>query len=136
MHSTNYRNTFIAVADDCPVSAAQVPPMKGDAKTLAGLQFDTIVPAPYQFTSDDLIFGIHADKAAIPAGEREAERERFFSKGQPCLRSSPLAKRYGWGFHHDDAGKVAIYAMDSDEYKALAADPTLKHVRAMRSKRA
>lgn len=136
MHTTNYRNAFIAVAEDCPVTAAQVPPQKDDAKTVGGLQLDLILSAPYGYTSDDVVFGVHAQRAGVAPGEQPAERERFFSKGQPCLRSSPLAKRYGWGFHHDAEGKVAVYAIDSPEYQKLAADNSLKQLKAMRSKRA
>jgi hypothetical protein len=28
MHTTNYLNTFIEVAEDCPVKAAEIPPVK------------------------------------------------------------------------------------------------------------
>jgi len=136
MHTTNYSDTFIEVAEDCPVAAAQVPPEKGGEKTVASLQLDMIQTAPYRYTSDDVIFGVYALRNSIPDSELEAERTRFFSKGQPCLRSSPLAKRYGWGFHSDAEGKVAAYPLGSEEYQKLAADQSLKHVKAMRSKRA
>lgn len=62
-------------------------------------------------------------------------REQFFSKGQACFRSSPLGKRYGWGVHSDGKGKIAIYAVESPEYKKLAKDKSLEHVKAMRSKK-
>jgi hypothetical protein len=64
------------------------------------------------------------------------EREKFFAKDQPCLRSSALGKRYGWGIHSDADGKVALYARESQDYQRLANDPTLKHLKAFRSKRA
>jgi hypothetical protein len=63
-------------------------------------------------------------------------RERFFSKGQACLRSSPLSKRYGWGTHHDAEGRVALYPVGSAEYERLRTDESLEHLTAMRSKRA
>jgi hypothetical protein len=70
-------------------------------------------------------------KAELPAA-----RAAFFSKGQPCLRSSPLAKRYGFGIHHDAEGRVALYGMETPEYRKLAGDKKLKVVKAMRSKKA
>lgn len=136
LHTTNYFNTFIEVADDCPVNAAEVPPQKGDNQTVASIQFRMIVDNPYQFTSDDILFSVFAEKNGVGSRERAAEREKFFSKGQPCLRSSPLGKRYGWGVHFDAEGRVAIYAVDSPEYRKLAKDKNLQHVKAMRSKRA
>lgn len=31
-HATNYKNTFIEVAEDCPVKAAEIPPIKAAGK--------------------------------------------------------------------------------------------------------
>jgi len=136
MHTTNYQDTFIESAEDCPVEEAQTPPSSAARKTVANLQYEMLADAPYRHTSDDVIFAVHADRAGIPEVDRPAERERFFSRGQACLRASPLAKRYGWGFHFDADGRVALVPGGSDEYRRLATDPTLRHVRAMRSKRA
>ena len=134
-HTTNYVDTFIETAEDCPVSKAELPPQKGDAKTVAGLQFDMVYENPYKYTSDDVIFGVYAAKNKVSRNELDEEREKFFSKGQPCMRASPLGKRYGWGVHSDKDGKIAIYAVESPEYNQFATDEKLKHTRAMRSKR-
>jgi hypothetical protein len=135
MHTTNYYNTFIAVADDCPASAAEVPPLKVESKTVANLQFEMLRDHPYKYTSDDVLFNIYAVRNGVDKRDLTEEREKFFSKGQPCLRSSPLTKRYGWGVHSNEEGKVAIYAVDSAEYKKFAKDKDMKTVKAMRSKR-
>lgn len=135
MKTTNYTDTFIEVADDCPVEIAETPPVKGESKTVANLQFEMINNNPYKFSSDDIIFQVYAIKNDITKSEFEKEREKFFSRGQACLRSSPLAKRYGWGVHCNSEGKVAIYAVDSDKYKKFSSDKNLKHLKAMRSKR-
>jgi hypothetical protein len=134
-HTTNYINTFIEIAEDSLATGGEIPPQKGDAKTIANIQFDLLKDKPYQLTSDDVVFGAYAEKNNIATSEKITEREKFFSKGQPCLRSSPLTKRYGWGVHSNAEGKIAIYPADSDEYKKLAADKTLKLVKAMRSKK-
>lgn len=134
MHTTNYTNTFIEVADDCKVGAGTAPPAKSP-KTIAQIQYDLIAQHPYTYTSDDVIFAAYAHKNNIPPSQREAERQAFFSKGQPCLRASPLGKTYGWGIHFDGVSRVAIYGRDSKEYKKFAADKTLKHLKAMKSAR-
>ncbi|MGH7492255.1 MAG: DUF6157 family protein [bacterium] len=46
-----------------------------------------------------------------------------------------ITKRYGWGVHSNADGKVAVYEVGSKEYNKLAYDKSLKHVKAMRSKR-
>ena len=134
MHTTNYFNTFIEVAEDCPVSDAEVPPQKGDAKTVANLHFEMIAENPYKFTSDDVIFNAFAAKNGLTSNLQQ-ERDLFFSKGQACLRASPLGKRYGWGVHSDAEGKVAVYPLGSEEYERFLEDEKLKKVKAMRSKR-
>lgn len=124
-HTTNYTNAFIEVAEDCPATTSRRPPEK-EPKTAAQIQYEMLISAPYRFTSDDVVHESGGKRKGI-------SREEFFSKGQPCLRSSALGKRYGWGIHSDDTGKVAIYAVDSDDYQRLAADETVQHIKAMRS---
>lgn len=37
MHSTNYLNTLITIADDCPVDHGAVPPAKEENPSIAGV---------------------------------------------------------------------------------------------------
>jgi hypothetical protein len=83
-HTTNYINTFIEVAEDCPVSQAQIPPEKKE-KTIASLQYEKLIKNPYQYSSDDIIFECYAIKNDISESKKQEEREKFFSKGQACL---------------------------------------------------
>ncbi|MBA4057713.1 MAG: hypothetical protein C0490_23565 [Marivirga sp.] len=136
IHTTNYINTFIAIADDCPVKSAEIPPQKGDKLTVANIQFNLVVNNPYKFTSDDVIFKVFAVKQNITSkSQLLEERGKFFSKGQACMRSSPLTKRYGWGVHSNAKGKIAIFPAGSTEYETLIKDKAITHVKAMRSKR-
>lgn len=132
MHTTNYLNTFIEVAEDCPVRKGELPPEK-ENPTVARLQFAMVYDHPYKYTSDDVIFSTYAMRNEIPKSEWKEARDLFFSKGQACLRSSPLTKRYGWGVHNDATGRIAIFAQDSPEYKKFSRDRSLKIVKAMRS---
>lgn len=127
MTTTNYFDTFIAVAEDCPVETAEAPPIK-EPKSVAQLQYEILKDAPYTYTSDDVLYETNGKRRGI-------SRPDFFAKGQPCFRSSPLTKRYGWGVHSDHDGKIAIYRLGSDEYKKHASDPNLKQLNAMRSRR-
>ena len=135
MHSTNYFDTFIEVAEDSPANSAEMPPVKVDKKSVANMQFDMLWENPYKYTSDDVFFTVFARRRDISKGEWEEERQKFFSKGQPCFRASPLTKRYGWGIHSNSEGKVAMYALESEEYQQFVKDESIKKVTAMRSKR-
>lgn len=132
-HTTNYENTFIEIADDCPASKAEIPPIKGDKKTAANIQFEMISKHPYQYSSDDVLFQVYADKNDLTKAEYKKARDEFFSKGQPCFRASPLTKRYGWGVHSDAEGKIALYAVESSEYQKMLNNKQIKKVKAMKS---
>ncbi len=133
IHSTNYYNTFIEIADDCPISNGEIPPIKSETKTVANIQFEMVRNYPYKFTSDDILFQVFALKNDLIESEYKEAREKFFSKGQACFRASPLTKRYGWGVHYNDDGKMAIYGADSPEYEKFSNDKTLKIIKAMKS---
>lgn len=132
--TTNYTDTFVSVATDCPAEGGEVPPARSPT-TIARMQYDMIRENPYRYTSDDVLFAIHSIRNGVPAAAVDGERMKFFSKGRACLRSSPLAKRYGWGIHHDAESRVAIYPRDSEQYRRLCQDPMLQQVPAMRSSR-
>jgi hypothetical protein len=135
MHTTNYFETFIEASADCPVRQAEIPELKNGGKTVAFLQYEMIKDHPYTYTSDDVLFSGHALRNHIAEAILLPERDLFFSKSQPCLRSSPLVKRYGWGIHSNEDGKVALYAIESSEYRAFCKDQTLRHEQGMRSSR-
>lgn len=58
------------------------------------------------------------------------------------MRSSELAKRYGWGAHGDDAGRIALVGVETAEYAGFASGRNprtegkpVKVTKAMRSSR-
>ena len=132
-HTTNYKDTFIEIADDCPATCGEVPPTKGDQKTAANIQFEMVSKNPYIYTSDDILFQVFAHKNDLTKSEYKTARDIFFSKGQPCFRASPLTKRYGWGIHNDKNGKIAIFGVETAEYKKHSKNETLKVLKAMKS---
>ncbi|OYD41033.1 hypothetical protein CHU00_17135 [Sphingobacterium cellulitidis] len=132
-HSTNYFNTLITVAEDCKALKGEIPPLKIDKLTVANMQFDRLINNPHQINSDDLIFDIYANRNDLLEGELEHEKTKFYSKGQACLRTSPLAKTYGWGIYYDAEGKIRLIDSSSDEYQELLQDNSIKKLPAMRS---
>lgn len=116
MGSTNYYDTFIAVAPDSTAVAGMEPGERA-TPSVAALTYRMISGHPYTYTSDDVQFTVFADRRGIADADRAASRQQFFSKGQPCLRASDLGKKFGWGIHHDGEGKVALYGVESEEYR-------------------
>ena len=133
IHTTNYYDTFIEIAEDSPIDFAEIP--LNIKPTVASLQYDMVSKNPYLYTSDEVIFKIHALKNDISEQEREEANKQFFSKGQPCFRASALGKRYGFGIHYNEEGKMALYGAETIEYKKYLEDETVKKLKAMRSKK-
>ncbi len=69
IHTTNYKDTFIEIADDCPTANGEIPPAKMDIKTVANSQFELISKHPYKFTSDDILFQVFADRNDLTESE-------------------------------------------------------------------
>jgi hypothetical protein len=132
----NYCDTLIEVAGDCPAAKGQVPQARGGKKTKAVVEHELLVNHPYTYTEEDIAFEVYAVLHDIPKASWRKEREKFLSKGHPHLRVSALAKRYGWGFHNNAEGKVALIAVESPEYRRLMKDPRVTKVKAFRSTRA
>jgi hypothetical protein len=135
-------DTFVLVAPDCPVTTAVVPAAKWASPTVAVIQYELLSARPYALTLEELIFETHVRRANLPKAEvksRAAEiRAALFSRPHPCMRASPLPKKYGWGVHHDGAGRMALYGVGSEEYRWFASGSVggVEVVVALRSKRA
>ena len=133
LHSTNYFDVFIEVAEDTKATEGVVPPIRGVKKTVANYEYELVSKNPYKYTSDDVFFSVYAERNELPNNKKE--RETFFSKGRPCFRASPLTKTYGWGVHSNWEGKVAIYGLGSKEYLKHIKDKKTEKKKAMRSKK-
>jgi hypothetical protein len=135
----SYTNTFIKVADDCPLNKSEIPVSKKDKKPLHLIQYELLKQNPYKFDHEGLIYEVYVRQKEIPENVLEKEAEKIktelFSKGHPCLRASALMKRYGFGAHYNEEGKIAIYPMESEEYKTLMADKGIKVLSAMKTKK-
>ena len=133
-----YSNTFITVAGDCPVKQGQIPLPKNGKKPIHLLQYELLTHTPYYYTHESLIFEIYLirnELLQISDSEKKEIWDTLFSKGHPCLRASALTKRYGFGAHYNEEGKIAIYPMDSEEYRAFTLNPNIQKYAGMRSKR-
>ncbi|MEF2967581.1 DUF6157 family protein [Paenibacillus sp. M1] len=123
----SYKNTFILISPDCPVNEGVIPVTAKDSKPVHVIQYELLAEHPYQYDYPELLFETHIRHKRIPEQEVQERRqeiwEELFAKKHACLRASALPKRYGWGVHYDEEGKIAIYGADSAEYKSFAEAP-------------
>ncbi|USB31909.1 DUF6157 family protein [Paenibacillus sp. YPG26] len=137
----SYTNTFIVVAPDCPVTASKIPVSSRAKKTAYEIEFDLLSGNPYRYNEKELIYEIHIRhkelEEAYVLNHADEIWEELFRKPHPCLRASQLPKKYGWGIHYNEEGRIAIYGMDTAEYGKFTEpgedQPTL--LPAMRSRR-
>jgi hypothetical protein len=135
-------NTFVTVAPDSTATQATIPAARGEQVTVPVIQYELLSARPYQLTLEDLILATHVRRSGISAAEAKQRnqeiRAELFSKSHACMRASALPKTYGWGVHHNDAGRIKLVPLESAEYRRFAAGkvPGVKVVAAMRSKRA
>ena len=143
-----YRDTFISVAEDCRACTGEAPPARAKP-TVAGVQHAMLTARPGHYTQEEVLLacspllrtrrdadGRPVSLEQVPAEELQQLLEDYFSSPRACLRASPLPKTYGWGLHHDEAGRISAHAVDSTEYARLSTDPSLTQLKAMRSRRA
>lgn len=80
IHTTNYFDTFIEVAEDTKASCDTQPPTKENG-TIAEMQYSVIAKNSYKYTSDDLLFQVFAERDNLLKAVHKQAREEFFSKG-------------------------------------------------------
>lgn len=141
LYTTDYQNAFIQVAEDCGLTQAVIPSLKvkkgavEPVQTQARIQYELLKSAPYKYSSDDVLFAVYARQQNLAGKSSAQQRIEFFSKPKACFRASPLGKKFGWGVHFNQEGKMAIYGMETTEYRQLTADPAISQYKAMRSSR-
>lgn len=135
----NYINTFIAVSPDTKAKVGSVPLARGDKRSIAQIEYDLISSHPYEFTQEEVQFSVHVERTGITTAQLKSRRKGlwsdYFSKPMACMRTSPLARSYGWGLHFDSEGKVALVPMEGPQYRKLSASRSIEQTRAMRSRR-
>ena len=117
-------DTFIKVAPDSPAMYSMIPTARGEHKTVPVIQYELLTANPYSLTLHELIFEVFVQHKNISSTELEQRRDELwneiFRQPQPCMRTSSLPKKYGWGVHYDHAGKIALYALESEMYQHLS----------------
>lgn len=135
-------NTFVLVAEDCPVHTGVTPSLRGGQPTIASLQHELLLAKPYKLTLKDLMLAVHLRREGLSAVDAKAMakeiHEKLFGKPYPCMRASPLPKKFGWGVHYDAKGRIGLFAVDTPKYQRFASGEVagVEVVKAMRSKRA
>ena len=134
-------DTIVLLAPDSPTKTSVVPVATGDKRPIHLIQYELLTARPYQLTLEELIFAVHVERAGLAGAEVKRRKDeiwgKLFSKSHACMRASALPKKFGWGVHYDSRGKLALFAVESSEYRKLAGGKVrgVKLVAALRTKR-
>ncbi|HAM82262.1 DUF6157 family protein [Ornithinibacillus bavariensis] len=131
----SYKNTFITISEDSTVDSGIVPQPRNNKPTIASIEYDLIHNNPYEFSQEDVQFQTYLRKNQIESDQLDELRKQFFEKPKACFRASPLVKKYGWGIHYDNEGKLAIYAVNSEAYEQFLHADQITLLKGMRTKR-
>jgi hypothetical protein len=113
---------IILVAEDCPISSSEAPPL-GDKKTIARIDYEVLIENPYVFNEREFFKKVHYE-----------QRKRFDLKIETYnIKRSSVVQTYGWGVHRNREGKLALIPMESAEYKKL--QETIKNTKSYRKKK-
>ncbi|REK76386.1 DUF6157 family protein [Paenibacillus paeoniae] len=119
----HWTNIFIAVAPDCPVFEGVEPVAKREGKPAHVIQYELLANHPYRFTFEEQLFEVYWRHKGfdpnMPGDERSRLRDELLSKSHPCMRASQLPKKFGWGVHYNEEGKIALYGMETESYRGL-----------------
>ena len=119
----NYHDTFILAAADCPVTEGTEPTSSRQTPTIAEIEYELLSERPYHWTQEEVLLEVHLRRNGITPRnktERTALKSEFYQKSRACLRASPLPKRFGWGLHFDEHGRIALHGIEGDEYQSFA----------------
>ncbi|MEI3607711.1 DUF6157 family protein [Pseudogracilibacillus sp. SE30717A] len=131
----SYKNTFITISEDSTVESGNIPLPRNNKPTIASIEYDLISNNPYKYTEKDVQFNTYLIRNQIESNDLEELREQFFNKPKACFRASPLVKKYGWGIHYDNDGKIALFDAKSEDYNRFVKSDNVTLLKGIRSKR-
>ncbi|MBM7583550.1 hypothetical protein JOC86_000087 [Bacillus pakistanensis] len=85
----SYKDTFITISEDSPVTSAIEPVPKNQKPTIASIEYHLIKNNPYKFTQEDVQFNTYLIKNQIEHNQGDHLRDQFFAKPKACFRASP-----------------------------------------------
>lgn len=113
-------NSLITIAESSS-KMSEKPTSKTGKKTVATTLFKVLKENPYQFKQFDVFYEVHIN---------QLNKSKTLKLETYKLQRSELCALRGWGIHGDSQGKLALIPAESDKYKELLSDPTIKKKKA------
>ena len=117
------KEELIEVAGDSEVDHAMEPPDGGTKKNIQRIMYEVLIENPYRYTEIELLHEVH-----VVRRNRDDLKLKSYT-----IKRSPLVKRFGWGIHRNQEGKLALISVESDLYREL--QESIKTTRAYLNKK-
>ncbi len=116
------KQRLIQIAEDCPVDRGIVQKIPVHV-----IQYEELSKHPYKYDEKNF----HEQVNLIRRGKKPGE----LKLKKYTIRRNPLPKKYGWGIHVNEDGKLALVGCETKKYKELEKDPNVKKTRVSRNKK-
>jgi hypothetical protein len=113
---------LITISEDSPTDRSIVPENNG---TIPYIKYDVLISNPYKYSEREFFQEVHFVR----------RRKKHLQIENYNLKRMHLLKKYGWGVHIDLNKKIAIIPCESQRYKELLNDKSVRKSRAYRNNR-
>lgn len=113
-------NTLITVAESSSKTST-IPKSNRKNETVKEVVYRVLKENPYKFKQYELFYEVHIN---------QLKKTKVLKLETYKLQRSELCSSLGWGFHGDEHGRIAIFPVESKEYKALFNDSTIRKMNA------
>jgi len=120
--SQKLRNVLVKVAEDRPVQKGTVP---GRSDVISHIGYDELSKNPYVYTQLEFYHQVHHIRRNKPDLKIESYN----------IKRNSLCKKYGWGIHINELGKLAIFGCETEDYKKLLNNILVRKVNSFKKHR-
>jgi VCBS repeat-containing protein len=114
------RNILITIADGCTHATGTIPISGKDSKTITEIQYETLIEKPFKYTEYEFQKEVHHVRRNKP----HLKIDKY------DIRRSMLCKEWGWGIYINKEGAIGLVGCESDRYKELMQDVSVKKIKA------
>lgn len=118
----DFRNALIQVAEDCHAEKGIAPEPKSK---IAYIGYDELSKNPYKYSKLEFYKQVHH----VRRGKLELKIETY------NIRRNDLCKKYGWGIHINESGKLALVGCETEKYRELLNNSLVEKVNAFKKHR-
>ena len=117
-------NALITIAESSS-KQSEIPTSVRKIETVKEVLYKVLIENPYKFKQYELFNEVHINRR---------KKSKTLKLESYQLEKSELCSLLGWGIHGDEQGKIALVPAESEDYKKLLNNPSIKKIKAYNKK--